>query len=38
MLQKVCTYTEQHNDILIHTQAITRFTQLADDSDEVPTL
>ena len=37
-LQKVCTYAAQHDDILIHTQAITRFTQLADNSDKVPTL
>jgi hypothetical protein len=37
-LQKICTYAEQHNNILIYTQAITHFTQLADDSNEVPTL
>ena len=38
MLKLVCSYTASQDLVLIHPQAITRFTQLADDSDEVPAL
>jgi len=40
-LQTVHTYTvcqESQDHVLIYTQAITRFTQLADDSEDVPPL
>jgi len=37
-LQTVCTYTAWQDLLLIHGQAVTRFTQLADDSEDVPPL
>ena len=37
-LQTVSTYTEWQDLVLIHTQAVTQFTQLTDDSDDVPPL
>ena len=38
MLKLVCSYTACQLLVLIHAQAITRFVQLADDSDDVPAL
>jgi hypothetical protein len=37
-LQQVRTYTAIQDLVLIHTQAVTHFTQLTDDSDDVPAL
>jgi len=37
-LQTVRTYRPWKDSILIHSQAVTRFAQLADDSEEVPPL
>jgi hypothetical protein len=37
-LQTVCTYTAWQDLLLIHRQAVTRFTQLMDDSEDVPPL
>ena len=37
-LQTVCTYRARQDSVLIHTQALTCFAQLADDSEEVPPL
>ena len=37
-LRPVCSYIVCQYIVLIHAQAIARFTQLADDSDEVPAL
>jgi len=37
-LQMVCTYTVWQDNVLTQSQAVKRFTQLADDSEDVPPL